>query len=386
MYFRIRTLHLTRANFWRGPRPLLEIHDGRNVPTHGFDPSLLLRDESMARFFGEVLPKHLSLRDITISKSRIQAEYWRLFAENCITSKGSLERLALESTPITPEGCQHLKRMLQREVPLFQLKLQDCGLGADEWRGVCEGISGNPEMHTVALIERHATVRPGALVSLLQAPSAVSRLEVAAAGWSAGAFQEFVLALRPNTALCYLTVRCDRRREIPNLRVVEELLTTYNCTLESVTVHPCADRALLRRLEALLERNQRVRELGDPSHHRQLKRPHHFSSRAVWPRVLEVYSRFPTLLYGFVRKANLEAFASQMGQGWAAAAAGEEKASPVEPAPNQAPSVAQNSAPEQLQPAEKGQRVQPASQGESKKRRLSPAHLRMSPGKILPRP
>jgi hypothetical protein len=149
MYFRIRTLHLTRANFWRGPGALLENHDGRNVPTNGFDPTLLLRDESMARFFGEVLPKHLSLRDVTISKSRIQAEYWRLFAENCITSKGTLERLALESTPITPEGCQHLKRMLQREVPLFQLKLQDCELGADEWRGVCEGISGNPEMHTL---------------------------------------------------------------------------------------------------------------------------------------------------------------------------------------------------------------------------------------------
>jgi hypothetical protein len=263
---------------------------------------------------------------------------------------------------------------------LFQLKVQDCELGADEWRVVCEGISGNTEMHTVALIERHATVRPGALVPLLQAPSAVSRLEVAAAGWSAGAFQELVVALRTNTVLCDLTVRTDR--EIPHLRLVEVLLTTYNCTLETVTVRPCADRALLRRVKALLERNTRLRELGDPSHHRPLERPHHFSSRAVWPRVLEAYSRFPTLLYRLLRKANLEAFASQMGQGWAAAAAaGEEKAShaqpapkqvpssPVQPAPNQVPSVVQNSAPGQLQPAEEGQHVQPASQGESKKRR-----------------
>jgi hypothetical protein len=226
-------------------------------------------------------------------------------------------------------------------------------------------------------MERHATVRPGALVSLLRAPSAVNRLEVAAAGWSAGAFQEFVLALRTNAVLCDLTLRCDRRRAIPHLRLVEGLLTTYNCTLETVTVRPCADRALLRRVKALLERNTRVRELGDPSHHRQLKRPHHFSSRAVWPRVLGDYSRFPTLLYRFVRKANLEAFASQMGHCWAAAAAaGEEKAShaqpapkqvpssPVQPAPKQVPSVAQNSAPEQLQPAEEGQHVLRMSPGE----------------------
>jgi hypothetical protein len=72
-------------------------------------------------FFGEVLPNHTSLRDVTISRSQIQPQYWRLFAENCLTSdEGMLERLALVSTPPSTDDCQLLQQMLQREIPLFE--------------------------------------------------------------------------------------------------------------------------------------------------------------------------------------------------------------------------------------------------------------------------
>jgi hypothetical protein len=319
VYFRIRTLRLTRANFWRGPRRLLPNEaegggDDDEGGDDGFDPTLLLEDKSLKKLFGEVLPKHLSLREVTISNSRIQPPYWKLFTEKFLLPHNwNFVRLALESTPLTLEGCRLLQRMLQRKVRLFQLKLDNCGLGNDEWHVVSEGIRDNTHLHTVTLIERDVTVQPGTLLPLLQKPSFVKQLEVRAAGWSAEAFEELVRALRTNTVLCDLTVHCDRRRAIPHLPLVEELLTTYNYALETVTVRPCGDRALLRRLDALLERNKRVRALGGTARSRHASHEfYRFPSRAVWPRVLGAYSRFATLMYRFVRKANLEAFANQV--------------------------------------------------------------------------
>jgi hypothetical protein len=93
---------------------------------------------------------------------------------------------------------------------------------------------------------------------------------------------------------------------------VEELLTSYNFALETVILRPCGDRALLLRVNELLEHNTRVRALGTPRYHHQLDQFYEFPSRAAWPRVLEGWSRFPTLLYRFVRQANMEAFANQV--------------------------------------------------------------------------
>jgi hypothetical protein len=139
----------------------------------------------------------------------------------------------------------------------------------------------------------------------------VSHLEVgAAAGWSAESFEEFVKALRTSTMLRELTLRCDRRREITNVRLLEELLTTYNYALDTVTLYPRWDRVLLRRVDGMLQHNKRVRELNPYNQ---------FSSRAAWPRVLEECSRFPALMYHFLRKANLKAFSNQLQSAMAAA-------------------------------------------------------------------
>jgi hypothetical protein len=371
-YFRIRTLHMTRANFWRHPRHLLE-DEGEDIPANGFDPSLLLEDKYLVKFFGEVLPNHLSLRKVTISKSRIQPQYWKLFTENFLSSGFRLMLLSLESTLLTMESCQLLKRMLQRKVTLFQLKLEDCGLGADEWRVVSEGISDNTRLHTVTLVERNVTVVTGTLLPLLQEPSFVNHLEVRAAGWTSEAFEEFVMALRTNTVLCDLTLHCNRRREIPNSRLVEGLLESYSFALETVVLRPCRDPALLLRVNKLLERNKRARALGKPRYRHQVDQFYQFPSRAVWPRVLEGWNQFPTLLYRFVRKGNLEAFANQVQQEVVKAAAadaqhGASKVQPVvemEPSPAEAHPTVQH-APSQVLPVAE---IQTATQGANKKRR-----------------
>ena len=103
--------------------------------------------------------------------------------------------------------CQLLKRMFQRrKVGRFKLTLQFCGLGPAEWRVLLEGIADNTHLHTVTLSEHSVAVQPGTLLPLLRVPSIVNLLAVCAAGWTAEAFEEIVLAMRTNTALRDLTL------------------------------------------------------------------------------------------------------------------------------------------------------------------------------------
>jgi hypothetical protein len=116
--------------------------------------------------------------------------------------------------------------------------------------------------------------------------------------------------------------------------LVEELLTTYNYALETVTLRTCWDLTLRLRVRAMQERNKRVG---------YLLQSNQFLSRAAWPRVLEKCSRFPALMYNFVRKANLGALENQVQLVSAAAAAAvEEEANHVQPAMVEAQPAAQH--------------------------------------------
>jgi hypothetical protein len=91
-----------------------------------------------------VLCKHVSLNDITFSKSRIPTNLLALFTEGFERIEeccGPYVFLTFQSTPLTMEGCQLLKRMCQRKARISWLQLVDCGLGAEEWRAACEGVS-----------------------------------------------------------------------------------------------------------------------------------------------------------------------------------------------------------------------------------------------------
>jgi hypothetical protein len=273
----------------------------------------------LEELFGTVLSNHGSLEEITISHSRIPIKYWTLFTESFLTSGWRLCRLSLESTPLTMEKCQLLKRMLQRKVRLAWLSLVNCGLGAEEWRTVCEGVAASgDQVATVTLEEVGVTVGPDTLMPLLRLPSAVDDLLVCASGWSDGAFEEFVKGLRTNECLVALSLRSEDN-EYYSLHLVEELLTTYHCTLQEVTLDPFDD-ASQARINALLESNQRVRALGKPDSPTTFQR-YHLLRKSAWPRVLEEYGRLPTQLYRFLRHGNLEGFALQVEDVSATAAA-----------------------------------------------------------------
>jgi hypothetical protein len=319
----------------------------------GVDRLLQPDQDDLENLFGTVLFAHARLDYITLSASRIQTKYWKLYTESFPSTGYSLFRLMLDHVPLTMEHCHLLRHMLQRNVQLSWLALTECGLGNDEWRVVCEGVAANPHTHTFMIGETHAVVQRGTLLPLLRSPSVVRRLVVCAASWSGegddndddddeGAFEEFVRELRTNTVL--RDVRMHRRAQSPfsGLHSVEKLLRTYNFALEAVELHPCGRSPRLaaawtRRFGGLLERNSRVRALfrqppkdddegggddnksstsgdDDNSSRRRQSNPDplRLSRRSAWNLVLREYSRFPTLLYRFIRTSNLVDFIDQV--------------------------------------------------------------------------
>jgi hypothetical protein len=241
-YGRIKKLHITRGNFGRDQGDDVPADEGggrgddESDDEDGVDVSRLVNDACLEEFFGTVLSNQGSLKEITVSHSRIPIKYWTLFTESFLTLGWRLCRLSLESTPLTMEKCRLLKRMLQRKVRLAWLSLVNCGLSAEEWRTVCEGVAASGgQVDTVTLEEVGVTVCPDTLIPLLRLPSAVDDLLVCASGWSDGAFEAFLKGLRTNECLVALSLRSSEDNEYYSLHLVEELLTTYNCTLQEVT-------------------------------------------------------------------------------------------------------------------------------------------------------
>jgi hypothetical protein len=327
-YGRIRELHLTRFNLGCDPPEDVRGADegGRGDRGDvewegevGRHHSQLVGDASLEDFFGTVLCTHNSLDTIAFTESTIPTRYWKLFTENVLTKASPLLHLSLVSTPLTMRDCQLLKRMLRRKARLDGLTLEYCGLGADEWRAVCEGLAeSGGEVDVVTLSEHDIAVGPDTLLPLLRAPSGVKDLHVGAPSWAEGAFEGFVKALRTNEIL--RDVQLEHYHQFStHLHLVEELLTTYNCTLETFASHPLEDDSQ-GRIDALLERNQPIRALGTPSSATSFHR-YHVSRKSVWPRVVAEYGRLPTQLYRFLREGNLEGFARQVEESAAESAA-----------------------------------------------------------------
>jgi hypothetical protein len=357
-YYRIKKLRLVHGNFWdasddddgeeeedaQGDREVGAAAgaaggDNDNDGTGGIDLLLQPDHDDLENLFGMVLCNHPSLDDITISKSRIQTQYWRLYTENFPpASEYSLCRLELEHVPLSAERCQLLCRMLHRRVALHALAIFECGLDENEWRVLCEAIADNAHVHNVMIGERSATVRRDTLVPLLRSPTSnVGHLVVTAGSWSDDdhAFMELIKELRTNTLLRDLVLYPLDSRPFPNLTLVEELVTTYNFELRTVTLMQPGALQFKLRIDPLLKRNRRVRALfrpppsdgdndnggvdrsttrtpnedgcrrkpdDDPG------RPYRLSRRSAWNLVLPEYSRFPTLLYRSLKSNAVDLF------------------------------------------------------------------------------
>jgi hypothetical protein len=351
-YYRIKKLRLVHGNFWDpsddddGEED--DVHGAREMGaaaaggdnnaddgTGGIDLLLQPDHDDLENLFGMVLCNHPSLDDITISKSRIQTQYWRLYTENFPpASEYSLCRLELEHVPLSAERCRLLCRMLHRRVALHALAIFECGLDENEWRVLCEAIADNAHVHNVMIGERRAAVRRDTLLPLLRSSTSnVGHLVVTAGSWSDDdhAFEGLIKELRTNTLLRDLVLYPLDSRPFPHLRGVEELVTTYNFELRTITLMQPGALQFKMRIDPLLKRNRRVRALfrPPPSDDDNVDRtttrtpnedgcrrkadddpgrPYRLSRRSAWNLVLPEYSRFPTLLYRFLKANSVDLF------------------------------------------------------------------------------
>jgi hypothetical protein len=224
----------------------------------------------LQKFFETVLPCHYSLRDIIISHSRIQTQYWRLFTENVLIQDYRLRQLALKATPLNGECCSLLLNMLRRQVSLYILSIDDCGLGADEWELVCNGVADNGHTHTLTLIERNVTVGRTTLLPVYRLTCPVDRLVVHAATWADddddedGAFGRFLRPLLTGED-DFRTLTLHRSdRGFPHLPLVVELLTEYRWARKGFTLHPdpANDPAWGERVQRARSGRRRLRRLA----------------------------------------------------------------------------------------------------------------------------
>jgi hypothetical protein len=257
-------------------------------------------DVNLVRLFTSVLPTHPTLVDITLSKSRIHPRYLQLYCESISSTSTSLRRLTLDLTPINRECSQFIKSMLQRNARIEQLSILHCCLDLDCWRLVCEGVAENSHIQQLHLMG-DLTVEPDTLAAAIGPRSRLTRL-IVDGKWSVEAFAKFIDVMRTNTVLEHLFL-CQEYT-FPRMHQFEDMLHTYNFSIPSVHLHPLDGTPHKARIEALLERNDSVRDF----HGHLQARKYHVDNRLLWPTALQQVTTFPTLVYRFVRCGNTDAF------------------------------------------------------------------------------
>lgn len=274
------------------------------------DLALLPEVDDFERLFGHVLPHHASMTDLAVkAKSILQPRFLNSFAESATLHPAfSLQSLTIVATPLDAECSRILKTMLQHNVRLRELSLRRYGLDADGWRLVCEGAAANRHLDLLDLKD-NIELPTGTVLAALGSPSTLSKIHVAPRIWTRRAFGEIVQALRVNAALTevFLAQRCGFQ---PAPAVVLDLLRTYNFTLRSVRVVHGKDGTPTHEgpIEDMLRRNDGVRRTVEHLGASNYRVPR----LAAWPLALQELVTIPTLLYRFVRRGNVDAFAEQV--------------------------------------------------------------------------
>jgi hypothetical protein len=280
--------------------------DGNLVAFRG---DRLCDHRDLERFFGTVLPRHPSLKDLMFTCCRIDRHFLRLLTEpmaTAISTPMPLTDLCFFMTPIDSECAQLIKRMLQTG-PLAKLVITFCRIDADICRCICEGATGRTKLRYLSFKEIYhdgrLAIQSDTLAAALGPASKLTGFDVRASSWTDEAVEKAVAALRTNAELQHVRfVSFDPQDLIRHAALFEDLLHRYNFTLVDLLLPDGADQ------EPLLLRNERIRALHGGLRDRGYCVPH---SAALWPNVLERIGTFPTLLYRFVRRGNTTALAEQ---------------------------------------------------------------------------
>jgi hypothetical protein len=294
--------------------------------------------DDLAHLFRALLPRHPTLRDVSLCDCRIDARYLRGFADallrNAAIAPNAAEapprggrggarqwrrrrhnnstgkRLYLCRTPLDDAGAAAIADMLREHAPVNELTVKHCSGGggsagtsstASRWRLLAHSASTNGHLRKLELHEDSVTVVPGLLEPLVGSASALRHLVVRADKWTDEAMIALLEALKTNTVLQTLELG-GKRDDFRHVPIVEELLMSHNCTLTKIVVKFRNRPRGRHRLGGLLRRNRHIRKLVEVLETRDGALPR----RALWPYALHFLGNsFPHLAYRFLRHGNV---------------------------------------------------------------------------------
>jgi hypothetical protein len=277
------------------------------------DNSSTPSDEDLDRLFGSVLPHHPTLVEIVIRNallppSRIDAFFGAMATR---TEPSPLQKLEFSGTVLDNNTAPAaIARMLRNKacVPhLRDLRFTGTRLDGDALKQICDCFPDRSSLrcfHFTASVE--AVVTSDTLVGALGPASSLETLKVCAR-WTHEGLVSAVQALRTNETL----------QDIELLRVLEgrnelvrdefcKLLSRYNFTLRRTSLFFGQEVEHEAAIRAMVEQNRPIQRV-----HEHLKlMGYQFELYKLWPAVMGSMSRFPTLLYRFLRRGNVVGLAS----------------------------------------------------------------------------
>jgi hypothetical protein len=268
----------------------------------------VLREEDLARFFGEVLPAHPTIETIGLAGYEIPQSYVRLLLASIGTGSSATPlRTLLLQCAIGRDTIPAVADMIRRNAPLSELRVDPLTgpeLDADDCRRICQSALRNTHIRVLHL--RAKDVSADTLDDVV-AHSTLTKLVVSADEWSDECVTRVTKQLRANTTLERLYV-IKRKDEDPSpfFRPLAHVLETYNVTLRKVGLRwfipQKAEHVMEERvLTGLRRRNRLIRQAID-----QLEpRSYHVVPATLLPRMLGMASPLPTVLYRFLRKGDL---------------------------------------------------------------------------------
>jgi hypothetical protein len=264
----------------------------------------------LERLFGPVLPNHPTIRILRFEECVVPSRYIQVLAGGLKATRQPRAELNFRETQLDLSAIQAVAGALRRSA-LGKLSLHDTGMTSPKCRLLTGAAAECVGLMLLDVVEWWRSL-PWIIDEEAFAPGSISKLHLEEClwfgghGWTDGGVAELFRQLRTNQR--------QERISLVNLsadqtRFVVELLTTYNYTLWKINAPPPPDewaRPIGLALGYGMTARDAVRGL-EPSDYQ-------VEMRCLWPWVLEDVKTYPTLLYRFLRRGNVDAFADQVAR------------------------------------------------------------------------
>jgi hypothetical protein len=252
----------------------------------------------MDPLFGSVLSNHPTVRMIRFEKCAVPSRYIQMLAGglnalNGMRPESQQWELDFSETHLDRSAVQAIAGALRRSA-FHKLSLHDTGMTSPKC-GILTGAAVECVGLTVLAVVEWWSGVLWAIDEEAFAPGSLSKLFLdecmwfGGSSWTAGGAAELFRKLRTNEH----QVRISLINLAPDhMRFLEELLTTYNCTLNHLNVMVPSDEWSAR-IGIALGYGELARDARDhlePTHYQA-------DLRSLWPLLMGSMMTFPTLLY-----------------------------------------------------------------------------------------